>query len=274
MTRGIRLVALFLAVLVASCGEPVAPSTPAPTQPTPTPTQPSAPGTPVPIAPKDNSYVSLRPTFIVLNASHQSGLALQYAFTIATDAAFVNVIAKGSIPEGVDQTSFTPSFDLPAMTTIFWRAQAFNDSTNDLRSGFATGTFVTPFVGPARLTISTSLPCNSFMTDLLVDGTASASDSGLVFHTTRSDVTVMATGGGTAVGDARSVGQGARCYPGDYPGMYVDLQYEPGVTVSDLSFATPGHITGSLAGGIRTWNVFSDGGTLQRRTYSFSIVPR
>jgi hypothetical protein len=153
MTRGIRLVVIFLAVLVTSCGHPSTPSTAAPTQPTPIPTQPSTPGTPVPIAPKDNSYVSLRPTFVVLNSSHESGVVLQYGFQIATDPAFANVIAKGSVAEGVDHTSFTPSADLPAMTTIYWRAQALSDATSDLRSGFATGTFVTPFVGPARLTI-------------------------------------------------------------------------------------------------------------------------
>ncbi len=49
-----------------------------------------------------------------------------YLFEIATSSAFTTVLVSSTVPEGVTETTFVPTSDLPAGTGLYWRATAID----------------------------------------------------------------------------------------------------------------------------------------------------
>jgi hypothetical protein len=96
------------------------------------------------VSPISGAATGARPTFTVTNATH-SGPAgtITYKFEIASSSAFSPVVITGTVNEGVSRTSFIPTTDLPAETTLYWRVTA-SDVANGV-SGPTTlpATFVT-----------------------------------------------------------------------------------------------------------------------------------
>jgi hypothetical protein len=98
------------------------------------------------VSPISSAGTGARPTFVVTNATHSGPVgALTYKFEIAATSSFTPVLITGTVNEGSGRTSFTPSTDLPAETTLFWRVTV-SDAANGV-SGPATlaGTFATTF---------------------------------------------------------------------------------------------------------------------------------
>src|SRR3954469_22843816 len=98
------------------------------------------------VSPISNAGTGARPTFVVTNATHSGPVgALTYKFEIAATPSFTPALITATVSEGVGRTSFTPSTDLPAETTLFWRVTV-SDAANGV-SGPATlaGTFATTF---------------------------------------------------------------------------------------------------------------------------------
>jgi hypothetical protein len=89
---------------------------------------------PVPIAPLSNSQAIPRPAFRVANAV-RSGPAgpITYKFEVSTTSTFATLIVTGTMGEGVNETGFIPSFDLPTTGTLYWRATAI-DALNGITS--------------------------------------------------------------------------------------------------------------------------------------------
>jgi hypothetical protein len=98
------------------------------------------------VSPISNAGTGARPTFTVTNATHSGPVGgLTYKFEIAATSSFSPVLVTGTVSEGTGRTSFTPSSDLPAETTLFWRVTV-SDAANGV-SGPTTlaGTFATTF---------------------------------------------------------------------------------------------------------------------------------
>jgi hypothetical protein len=90
---------------------------------------------PVPIGPLNGVTVNTRrPAFRVANAA-RSGPAgpLTYKFEISTGPAFTSLLMTGVNTEGVNETGFIPPADLPASTSLYWRATAM-DAANGVSS--------------------------------------------------------------------------------------------------------------------------------------------
>lgn len=74
------------------------------------------------VSPISGTGTGARPTFTVTNATHSGPIGtLTYTFEISTNSGFSPVLMTATINEGPSRTSFTPSTDLPAETTLFWR---------------------------------------------------------------------------------------------------------------------------------------------------------
>lgn len=85
---------------------------------------------PVPSHPSSGSAAGQRPTLTVTNAARTGPAgAVSYRFEIAATEAFSPVVASGTVAEGTGTTSFTPSADLAADSTFYWRAQALDPSS-------------------------------------------------------------------------------------------------------------------------------------------------
>jgi hypothetical protein len=81
-------------------------------------------GVPVPVSPTSGAIFNIWPTFTVTNATKSGPVGtLQYRFDISTNASFSSLVNSGTVPEGVNQTSYTPSgLAAPSSTTqYFWR---------------------------------------------------------------------------------------------------------------------------------------------------------
>ena len=86
--------------------------------------------TPVPIGPLNNAVTAQRPAIRVLNAVRVGATgAVTYTFEIANNAAFTPNSASATVAEGVNETGFIPTADLPMGSLLFWRATA-NDTAN------------------------------------------------------------------------------------------------------------------------------------------------
>jgi hypothetical protein len=99
---------------------------------------------PVPVAPRTGTTEpSQRPTFVVTNATRSGGAGpISYRFEVSGTSAFATLITSATVSEGAGETTFTPSTDLPAETTVYWRVQAF-DATNNASSAYSTPQSVT-----------------------------------------------------------------------------------------------------------------------------------
>jgi hypothetical protein len=96
--------------------------------------------TPLPLSPAVGALVSTqRPALTVTDASRSGPTGtIGYQFEIATDAAFANVIASGTVTETPTLTSFTPSSDLAYSTSYYWHVRTV-DTTYNVTSSYFTG---------------------------------------------------------------------------------------------------------------------------------------
>ena len=82
---------------------------------------------PVPIAPLNNAQTGTRPALRVANAVRTGPAgAITYRFEISTVSSFASIIMTGTNSEGVNETGFIPTTDLPTTGVLFWRAIAFD----------------------------------------------------------------------------------------------------------------------------------------------------
>jgi hypothetical protein len=89
---------------------------------------------PVPIGPLNGALTSRRPAFRVTNATKTGPAgALTYTFEISTVPNFSSILMSGVNSEGVNETGFIPTTDLPTGTGLFWRATA-TDAANGVSS--------------------------------------------------------------------------------------------------------------------------------------------
>jgi hypothetical protein len=90
---------------------------------------------PVPVGPLSGTTSSGWPAFTVSNSTRSGPVgSLVYRFEISTNGAFTSTLVTGTVNEGTNRTSFTPSGQAPAaQTTLFWRATAI-DQTNNVSS--------------------------------------------------------------------------------------------------------------------------------------------
>lgn len=88
---------------------------------------------PVPIAPLNGATTSTRPALRVSNAS-RSGPAgtITYVFEVSNSSAFTTILVTAVVNEGINETGFLPTSDLP-QGTLFWRATA-RDAANNVSS--------------------------------------------------------------------------------------------------------------------------------------------
>jgi hypothetical protein len=81
------------------------------------------------------SVTAPRPTFTVVNSTFQGQPgAITYEFQVSTTSNFAALVASASVAQQSNQTSWTPTTDLP-VGTMFWRARA-RDLTNSVDSPF------------------------------------------------------------------------------------------------------------------------------------------
>jgi hypothetical protein len=116
---------------------------------------------PVPVQPLADSFPHKRPIFTVMNAVRTGPPAtVIYRFDVATDTAFGNVVATGTVPEATMQTSFTPSVDLTSGMNYYWRGQA-SDTAKGVDGPYSTAqgfTTVFPDDGSFRYTLAIHAP--------------------------------------------------------------------------------------------------------------------
>ena len=93
--------------------------------------------TPAAISPADGgTATAARPTFTVTNATRTGPVGpITYEFQVSTSPSFSPITASATVPERPSTTSWTSSVDLPARTTLYWRARA-KDDTNGEASAF------------------------------------------------------------------------------------------------------------------------------------------
>jgi hypothetical protein len=86
------------------------------------------------IGPLNGAQTDPRPALRVTNTARtgQAG-PITYKFEIDTASTFTSVIVTGSNSEGINETGFIPSSDLPLNTTLYWRATAI-DAANGVTS--------------------------------------------------------------------------------------------------------------------------------------------
>jgi hypothetical protein len=90
---------------------------------------------PVPIGPLNGVTVNTRrPAFRVANAARTGPAgAITYKFEISTVPTFTSLLMSGVNVEGVNETGFIPTADLPPSTSLYWRATAM-DAANGVSS--------------------------------------------------------------------------------------------------------------------------------------------
>lgn len=89
-------------------------------------------GAPTAVGPIGGAQTGARPTFTITNASVQGPAgAITYQFDVSTIATFTSIVMTASVAAGQNQTSFTPTSDLPINVTLFWRAIG-SDATNSV----------------------------------------------------------------------------------------------------------------------------------------------
>ena len=89
---------------------------------------------PTPIGPLNNAVTSSRPALRVTNAARSASAgAITYKFEIARDIGFGSIVVTGTNTEGINETGFIPTADLPTRVLLFWRAMAM-DAANGITS--------------------------------------------------------------------------------------------------------------------------------------------
>ncbi len=89
---------------------------------------------PTPISPLSNAETTPRPALRVTNAGRSASAgAITYSFEVAGDLGFTSIIVTGTNTEGVNETGFILTGDLPTRVPLFWRATAM-DAANGVTS--------------------------------------------------------------------------------------------------------------------------------------------
>lgn len=89
---------------------------------------------PVPISPLNNGETTSRPALRVNNAGRSANVgAISYRFEIASDLSFGSILVTGTNTEGINETGFIPTVDLPTRVPLYWRAFAI-DAANGITS--------------------------------------------------------------------------------------------------------------------------------------------
>jgi hypothetical protein len=89
---------------------------------------------PVPIGPLNGAQTGPRPALRVTNATRTGPAGLiTYKFEIATTATFSSIIVSATNVEGINETGFIPTSDLPVNGVLYWRATAM-DAANGVVS--------------------------------------------------------------------------------------------------------------------------------------------
>jgi hypothetical protein len=98
------------------------------------------------VTPISNAGTAARPTLTVTNATHTGPVgALTYKFEIAANSSFSPVLTTATVNEGTSRTTFTPSTDLPAETTLFWRVTVADVANGVTGPTTLSASFVTTF---------------------------------------------------------------------------------------------------------------------------------
>ena len=85
--------------------------------------------TPVLIGPLNNAVTAQRPALRVFNAARVGTAGVvTYTFEIASNASFSPTIFSATVAEGINETGFIPTADLPRGSPLFWRATATDTS--------------------------------------------------------------------------------------------------------------------------------------------------
>jgi hypothetical protein len=88
--------------------------------------------TPIPVTPVNGAPTTNRPTLTVQNSTRQGvtgAIAMAYKFEVSIGSDFSSLVFLQTVPEGVAQTSVTPSSNLPT-GTLYWRATAIDTTDN------------------------------------------------------------------------------------------------------------------------------------------------
>ena len=86
-------------------------------------------GAPLPIGPLTNAETTSRPALRVSNVSRIGATGpISYRFEIAGDSGFLSLLITGNNSEGLNETGFIPTIDLPTRARLFWRAFAIDAS--------------------------------------------------------------------------------------------------------------------------------------------------
>jgi hypothetical protein len=99
---------------------------------------------PVPIAPINGAATGARPALRATNATRTGPAgAISYRFEISTTSTFGSILVTGTNSEGVNETGFIPTADLPNNATLFWRVTAIDPANAVSSPASATQSFVT-----------------------------------------------------------------------------------------------------------------------------------
>jgi hypothetical protein len=99
---------------------------------------------PVPIAPINGAATGARPALRATNATRTGPAgAISYRFEVSTTSTFNSVLMTGTNSEGVNETGFIPTADLPINATLFWRVTAIDAANNISSPPSAVQSFVT-----------------------------------------------------------------------------------------------------------------------------------
>ncbi len=99
---------------------------------------------PAPIAPINGAATGARPALRAANAVRTGPAgAISYRFEIAATSTFATILMTATQPEGVNETGFIPTADLPIQATLFWRVTAIDPANNIFSPPSAVQSFVT-----------------------------------------------------------------------------------------------------------------------------------
>jgi hypothetical protein len=139
---------------------------------------------PVPIGPLTGTTTTPRPALRVTNATRSGAGTITYRFEVANSSEFTTIVASATVNEGINETGFIPTSDLPVNATLYWRATAIDASTGVSSTPSAVQSFTPrPFSQAERIALQLGVP--------LWPG---AQPSGSVGHATMGDEPVFGQG--------------------------------------------------------------------------------
>jgi hypothetical protein len=116
-------------------------------------------GAPAAIAPLTNAETTPRPTLRVTNASRSGSTGtITYKFEVARDLSFNALVLSATNSEGVNETGFIITTDLPLRVPLFWRATA-TDTANAVSTASPVQSFTAlPYSQAETLALQLGVP--------------------------------------------------------------------------------------------------------------------